>query len=157
MISIKRPAFVGWVLTGIVFGGGVGWILPTAAVPPLGSGVGSSPVQSPPEISPAIPVPPAASWAPTAATAGSVRPLAASQAAAPTDGRSIRAEDLMLKLLQIMVHAMPHEYPGPHVRLRPICVQLGFAAAHRCVLRTSAAHWLHGNLQAAHGAKTGTR
>ena len=90
MISIKHPAFVGWVLTGIVFGGGVGWILPTAAVPPLGSGVGSSPVQSPPEISPAIPVPPAASWAPTAATAGSVRPLAASQGSAHETDKIVR-------------------------------------------------------------------
>ena len=48
--------------------------------------------------------------------------------------------------------AEQREYPGPHVRLRPICVQLGFAAAHRGVLRTSATHWLRGNLQAAHGA-----
>ncbi len=80
----------------------------------------------------------------------------------------------MLALLKIVVHTMQYEYraarlqisvlprcgtgeyPGPHVRLRPICVQLGFAAAHRCVLRTSAAHWLRGNLQAAHGTEAGT-
>lgn len=111
MISIKHPAFVGWVLTGVVFGGGFGWILPTAAAPPLGSGVGSSPVQSPPETSPAIPVPPASLWTPTAATAGSVRPLAASQAAAPPDGRSVRAEEPVIGVSPDPIAACPPEAP----------------------------------------------
>src|SRR5574343_904552 len=96
-------------------------------------------------------------------------------AASPGLQAGDRRLSFMLELLQIVVHTMPYEcratrlqisvlprcgtgeHPGPHVRLRPICVQLGFAAAHRCVLRTSAAHGLRGNLQAAHGAKAGTR
>ena len=81
----------------------------------------------------------------------------------------------MLELLQIVVHTMRHEYrttrlqisvhpgcgtgehPGSHVRLRPICVQLGLATAYRCVLRTPRTNRLCRNLQAAHGVEAGTR
>ncbi len=112
MISTKRLSFLGWVLSGVVVGCGVGLTPPTFAAPPLGSGVGGEPVRVQPEAPPTLPVPSASRWAPAMVeTVGSTKLLAEGNATPPPNGGSVRADEPVIGVSPEPIAECPPEAP----------------------------------------------